>query len=151
MSHDPQQIDAIIKRSPQDPSSLITVLQDIQREFHYLPCEALTRTSKLLQVPLSKVYSASTFYNMFSLTPRGEKVIRVCQGTACHLRGADLVQEQLEAGLGIAAGETTSDLKFTIEVVSCVGACAMAPVIAVNEKYHGKVRCDQALKLVQGK
>lgn len=151
MSHDLQKIDAIIAKSPQDPSSLITVLQDIQREFHFLPCEALSRTSEKLSVPLSKVYSASTFYNMFSLTPRGEKIIRVCQGTACHLRGADLVQEQLETGLGITAGETTSNLKFTIEVVSCVGACAMAPVVAVNNKYHGRVRCDQVLRLVQGK
>ena len=148
MSHDLSKIDAIISRSPQNPGALIAVLQDIQREFHYLPCEALTATAKALGVPLSKVFSVSTFYNAFSLTPRGERIIRICQGTACHIKGAKLVREQLESNLGIKAGETTSDMKFTIEVVNCVGACAMAPVVIVNDKYHGRVRCDQAKKLL---
>ena len=149
MNHDPTKIQEIIDRNPKHPGSLIAVLQDIQREFHFLPCEALTATAKALDVPLSKVFSVSTFYNAFSLTPRGERVIRVCQGTACHIKGADLVLEQLENGLNIRAGETTPDLKFTIEVVNCVGACAMAPVMIVNNKYHGEVRCDKAMKLAE--
>jgi NADH-quinone oxidoreductase subunit E len=139
----------IIARSPREKGLLIMILQDIQREFHYLPRESLIETSRVLDIPLSRVYSAATFYKAFSLKPRGEKVIRVCKGTACHIKGADLTLEQLETGLGIKAGETTPDLKYTIEVVNCVGACAMAPVMMVNDKYHGNVRCDRALKIVK--
>lgn len=146
---DIDQIKQIINRSPRHPGSLIAVLQDIQREFHYLPKAALSETSAALDVPLSKVYSVATFYNAFSLMPRGEKIIRVCQGTACHIKGADLILDQLESNLGIKPGETTQDLKYTIEVVNCVGACAMAPVMIVGEKYHGNVRCDQAPRLVK--
>jgi NADH:ubiquinone oxidoreductase subunit E len=141
-------IQEIIERSPQTPGSLISVLQDIQREFHYLPCEALQATAASLHVPLSKVFSVSTFYNAFSLTPRGERIIRICQGTACHIKGADLIQEQLVAGLGLKPGETSADMKFTLEVVNCLGVCAMAPVVVVNDKIHGGVRCDKAFKLV---
>ncbi len=142
-------LNKIFDSNSREPGSLIAVLQDIQREFHYLPCDALTETAKALDVPLSKVFSISTFYNAFSLTPRGEKIIRICKGTACHIKGADLVLEQVESGLNIKAGETTSDSKFTIETVNCVGACAMAPVMIVDGKYHANVRCDQAMKLVK--
>jgi NADH-quinone oxidoreductase subunit E len=138
----------IIGRDSRDATFLIAVLQDIQREFNYLPREALTETARALNVPLSKVYSVATFYNAFSLTPRGEKVIRVCQGTACHIKGADLIVEQLEAGLGIKTGETSSDLKYTLEVVNCVGVCAMAPVVVLNDKINGNVRSDKVVKLV---
>ncbi len=149
MAHDMAKIQEIIGRSPQNPGSLIAVLQDIQREFHYLPCEALRATASSLKVPLSKVFSVSTFYNAFSLTPRGERIIRICQGTACHIKGADLIQEQLVAGLGLKPGETSPDMKYTLEVVNCLGVCAMAPVVVVNDKIHGGVRCDKALKLVK--
>jgi NADH-quinone oxidoreductase subunit E len=149
MTHALSKVAEIINRSPKSPSSLIMVLQDIQREYHYLPCEALKETARELGVPLSKVFSVSTFYNVFSLTPRGEKVIRVCQGTACHIKGADLILNQLEKGLGIKAGETSPDMKYTLEVVNCVGVCAMAPVMIVDEAYHGFLRSDQALPLVK--
>lgn len=149
MAHDMAKIQEIINRSPQSPGSLIAVLQDIQREFHYLPCEALQATASSLHVPLSKVFSVSTFYNAFSLNPRGERIIRICQGTACHIKGADLIQEQLVAGLGLKPGETSPDMKYTLEVVNCLGVCAMAPVVVVNDKIHGGVRCDKALKLVK--
>ncbi|PKK84749.1 MAG: NAD(P)H-dependent oxidoreductase subunit E [candidate division Zixibacteria bacterium HGW-Zixibacteria-1] len=139
----------IINRSPKIPGSLITVLQDIQCEFQYLPRMGMEETAKELNVPLSKVCSVATFYNAFSLTPRGENIIRVCKGTACHIKGADLILEQLETGLGLKPGETSGDLKYTVEVVNCVGACAMAPLMIVNNKYHGNVRCDKALKLVK--
>lgn len=149
MAHDMAKIQEIINRSPQSPGSLIAVLQDIQREFHYLPCEALHATASSLNVPLSKVFSVSTFYNAFSLNPRGERIIRICQGTACHIKGADLIQEQLVAGLGLKPGETSPDMKYTLEVVNCLGVCAMAPVVVVDDKIHGGVRCDKALKLVK--
>jgi NADH-quinone oxidoreductase subunit E len=149
MKNDINKIREVIGRSPNEPGSLIAVLQDIQREFHYLPREAMTETADILSVPLSKVYSVATFYNAFSLTPRGENVIRVCKGTACHIKGADLILEQIETGLGIKPGETTPDLKYTLEVVNCVGACAMAPLMIINNKYHGNVRCDRVMKMIK--
>ena len=151
MNHDFSKLPDLVNRHPQTPESLIMVLQEIQREYNYLPCEALKQAAEILEVPLSKVFSAATFYNSFSLDPKGDKVIRVCVGTACHIRGAALIQDQLEHELGIAAGETTENLEYTLEVVSCVGACAMAPVVTINEKYYGSVKPDRARKLLKGK
>jgi len=149
MNPDLTKLPSIFSRYPQNPESLIAVLQDIQREYHYLPAEALEETAKALRVPLSKVFSVSTFYNAFSLIPRGDKLIRVCVGTTCHIRGAKLVRERLENELGIKAGETTPDQKYTLETVACVGACAMAPVVAVNERFHGGVNVSNARKLLR--
>ena len=149
MTVDSNKIQEIIDRSQGDKSALIAVLQNIQKEFNYIPPEAVTATAKALDVPLSKVYSVATFYNSFSLKPRGRKVIRVCQGTACHIKGADLIQEQIEKGLRLKPGETSEDMEYTLEVVNCVGVCAMAPAVLVNEKMHGNVRCEKALGLVK--
>jgi NADH-quinone oxidoreductase subunit E len=149
MKHDFSNLDSIFDRYPKEQESLIAILQDIQKEYQYLPCEALEATANQLNVPLSKVFSVSTFYNAFSLNPKGEKIIRVCCGTACHIRGAKMIQEQLEKLLEIKAGETTSDMKFSLEVVACVGACAMAPVVIVNEKYKSNVKVSQAKSLIK--
>ncbi|MDX9857255.1 MAG: NAD(P)H-dependent oxidoreductase subunit E [candidate division Zixibacteria bacterium] len=148
MKHDLAKVPEIIGRYPQQPSSLIMVLQDIQKEFSFLPCEALEQTAKSLGVPLSKVFSVSTFYNAFSLNKKGDTVVRVCIGTACHIRGARQIQEQMETALKIKAGETTADGKFTLEVVGCVGACAMAPVVMTNERYHPQCKVNTVKKLV---
>lgn len=149
MNHDMSKLPAIIDRYPRKPESLIAVLQDIQKEYNYLPCDALKEAAVALDVPLSKVFSVSTFYNSFSLTPKGDKVVRICVGTACHIRGAEQIQYQFESQLGIKAGETTEDLKYTIEVVGCVGACAMAPVVIVNDKYCGEVKVNQTKSLLK--
>jgi NADH-quinone oxidoreductase subunit E len=149
VTHNFDKLPEIFARHPKDPSSLIMVLQDIQREYRYLPCEALLQTAQVLDVKLSKVFSVATFYNAFSLNPKGEKVVRICVGTACHIRGAALIKEQIEHHLGIKAGQTTEDMKFSIEVVACVGACAMAPVVIVNDKYHGGVSVGNATRLVK--
>ena len=151
MNHDLSKLPGIFDRYPKSQESLIAVLQDIQNEYHFLPCEALEETSKVLDVPLSKVFSVSTFYNAFSLVPKGERIIRICVGTTCHIRGARQIQQQLEDLLEIKAGETTKDLKFTIEVVNCVGACALAPVVIVNEEYHGSVKVSDSRKLLKKK
>ena len=151
MKHNFDKLPEIFDRYPKSQESLIAVLQDIQKEYQYLPCEALEQTSDVLDVPLSKVFSVSTFYNSFSLTAKGEKVIRICTGTACHIRGAKLLQDQLQTHLDIKAGETTEDMKFTLEVVACVGACAMAPVVVVGDKYHGSVKVSNVKKLVKAK
>ena len=149
MTQDLKRLPAIFERYPRTPQSLIGVLQDIQKEYHYLPEEALRQTATELDVPLSKVFAVSTFYNSFSLTPKGEKVIRVCVGTTCHIRGAMQLKERFEHDLNIKAGDTTPDGKFTLETVACVGACAMAPVVAVNDDYHGGVKLTQTKKLLK--
>ncbi len=149
MNHDLSKLPEIYDRYPRTPQSLIAVLQDIQKEFNFLPCEALKQTAAELSVPLSKVFSVSTFYNAFSLAPKGDQIVRICIGTTCHIKGAKQIQEQLEDHLKIKAGETTEDLKFTLEVVACVGACAMAPVVAVNEKYHGSISVASCKKLLK--
>ncbi len=148
MKQDFTTIPSIIARHPRKASSLIMILQDIQKEFNYLPEEALRKTAETLEVPLSKVYSVATFYNAFSLVPRGEKLIRVCVGTACHIRGSKLIREQFENELKIKPGETTPDMKYSLEVVGCVGACAMAPVVMINDKYHGNVKTSRIKQLV---
>ncbi|RKX27284.1 MAG: NAD(P)H-dependent oxidoreductase subunit E [Candidatus Zixiibacteriota bacterium] len=150
MNHDIGKLPEILERYPQEPQSLIAVLQDIQKEYNFLPCDALKHTADYLDVPLSKVFSVSTFYNAFSLNPKGDRVIRVCMGTTCHIRGAAQILEQLEKKLNIRAGETTPDLKYTLEVVNCVGACAMAPVVIVNDKYYGSVKVSGTKKLLKG-
>ena len=149
MSQEFEKIPEIIARHRHSPESLIMILQDIQREYHYLPPEALTQTAAALNVPLSKVASVSTFYNSFSLKPRGKNVVKVCLGTACHIRGAKLVQDQIETKLGIKAGDTTDDMEYTLETVACVGACAMAPVVIVNDKYYGSLNVSKAGKLLK--
>jgi NADH-quinone oxidoreductase subunit E len=151
MNHDLTKIPEILAKHPPTPESLIMCLQDIQKEYRFLPCEALTQTAKTLGVPLSRVFSVATFYNAFSLNPKGENVVRICVGTACHIRGARLIQDQIENQLQIKAGQTSADMKFTLEVVACVGACAMAPVVIVNEKYHGSVNPSQAKRLLKDK
>jgi len=151
MSQDFSKIPELIDRYPRSSESVIMILQEIQREYHYLPPEGIKQTAEALDIPLTKVYSIASFYKSLSLKPKGKNVIRVCEGTACHIRGAKLIREQIETKLGIKAGETTPDGKFSIEVVACVGACAMAPVVMVNDKYHGSVKVSSAKKLVKVK
>jgi len=131
----------ILDRYPEgDATGLIHALQDIQAEFGFVPCRAAELVSERLKTPISKAYSVATFYRAFSLEPKGDMVIRICTGTACHIRGAQILVDELTSALGIAPGRTTEDLKFTIETVNCVGACAMAPVVSLNADYHGNVQ-----------
>lgn len=146
---DLQPTEAILTRYPGDARHLISVLQDIQLAYRYLPKEALERVSTELDVPLAKVYSVATFYKAFSLTPRGEKILRVCTGTACHIRGAPLLITELQKQLQIKPGETTEDLKFSLEAVNCVGACALAPVVVVNDTAHGNLSVTKVRRLIK--
>lgn len=129
----------ILKKHQKDKALLVDILQDIQAEIGYLPKEALQATGKGLGVPLSRVYSVATFFKAFSLVPRGRNLITICMGTACHVRGSVKVLEQIEKELKIKAGETTPDLKFTLETVNCVGSCALGPMVIVGEDYHGEM------------
>jgi NADH-quinone oxidoreductase subunit E len=132
--------DEILGQYPAEEPALIQVLQDVHRAYNYLPCDVLVRVSNALGVPLAKVFSVSTFYKAFSLTPQGDTVIRVCMGTACHIRGAGQLVDELERKLGVGPDETTEDLRFTVKTVNCVGACAMAPVMIVGETYRGNAK-----------
>ena len=148
---DPTKVRKILDRYPEgDKTGLIHALQDVQAEFGYVPCEAVELLCTHLNVPISKAFSASTFYKAFSLEPKGDVVIRVCTGTACHIRGAQTLVDEISAALGIEPGSTTKDLKFTLETVNCVGACAMAPVVSLNGEYHGNVQPGAVTKMIQG-
>jgi NADH-quinone oxidoreductase subunit E len=130
----------ILGRYPLEEPALIQVLQDVHRAYNYLPCDVLEKVADALDVPLAKVFSVSTFYKAFSLEPQGDTIVKVCMGTACHIRGAGQLVEELERQLGIGPDETTEDLKFTVKTVNCVGACAMAPLVIVGEKYYGTAK-----------
>ncbi len=130
-------VDNLIEKYGADESWLVMLLQDIQAEYNFLPRPALERVAAKLGVPLTRVYNVATFYGSFSLTERGRHILRVCDGTACHLRGTNAVRDEITRQLAIGEGETTPDGKFTLEVVACLGACALAPVITIDSEYHG--------------
>jgi NADH-quinone oxidoreductase subunit E len=127
----------IITKYGNDKSFVIPILQDIQREFNYLPREALDALVRNLGVPQSLVYHLATFYRAFSLTPRGEHTCLICMGTACHVRGGPKILSEFERQLDVKAGETTKDNKFTLETVACLGCCAIGPVVVIDEAYYG--------------
>jgi len=118
---------------------LIHAFQKIQEEHNFLPEEELRRLSKNLDIPLSDVYSTATFYKQFYFSPRGKKIVRVCTGTACHVRGADKVLKKIKEEFDIEEGETTSDLAMTLETVGCIGCCGLAPVATINEDIVGEI------------
>jgi NADH-quinone oxidoreductase subunit E len=134
---------------PNDRSTLIPLLQDVQSIYGYLPENALRDISNFVKVPLSRVYGVATFYNQFRLMPLGENIIRVCRGTACHVKNSANILFALEAELGVMAGHTTRDKKFTLEVVNCIGACSIAPVILVNDDYHGRITVKDIPKILK--
>lgn len=133
----------IIKKYNKDRSQLVSILQDIQSEYNYLPREALDKLSRKLDIPQSQVYSMATFFRAFSLKERGKHIVNVCLGTACHVRGADLILESLERQLGVKRGDTTKDRKFTLESVNCMGCCATGPVVKIDEEYFGHMTNDK--------
>lgn len=141
-------VDTICQEHDNRSDQLIGILQDVQAKFRYLPKHPLERVSEKLRIPLAQVFSVATFFRAFSLEPRGENVVHVCLGTACHVRGAKRLLEEMERNLGIPAGKSTPDMKVTLETVNCVGACALGPVIVVNEEYHGKMDATKTAKLI---
>jgi NADH-quinone oxidoreductase subunit E len=143
-----QRVDEIIDSYQADRTCTLAILQDVQAEYKYLPREAIVQTAVRLGVTLGEVYRMATFFRAFSLEPKGEYTIKVCMGTACHVRGAVQILEQFERDLGIKAGETSRDQKFSLEVVMCLGACALGPVVVVNEDTHGEMSPDKAHALV---
>jgi len=144
-----KKVKSILDKYQRNKGMLVSILQDIQAEYNYLPKESLAKVSKELDAPLSQVYSVATFFKAFSLTPRGRHLINVCLGTACHVRGAVRILEAIERETGIKAGETTEDLKYTLERVNCVGACALGPIVVVNGVYSGQMDTNKVKPLLE--
>ena len=144
-----EKADEIIGRYGKKPSSLIPIMQDIQGEYRYLPGELLTYTAQQIGVTEAKAYSVATFYENFSFEPKGKYVIKVCDGTACHVRKSMPILEALYKELGLSKKKhTTDDMIFTVETVSCLGACGLAPVLTVNDKVYPEMSPEKAVTLV---
>ena len=142
-------VSEILGRYPADRTSSLAVLGDIQAEYKYLPREAFEETAKWLHIHLSEVYQIATFFKAFSLEPKGDHIIKVCLGTACHVGGGPRILAAMEKNLGIKAGSTTPDYKFSLEVIRCVGACALGPMVLVNEQPYSKMTLAKVDELVQ--
>ncbi|OGF58867.1 MAG: hydrogenase [Candidatus Fischerbacteria bacterium RBG_13_37_8] len=140
--------ESLLKKYNNKPNYIIQILQDIQEEHNYLPKEVLHEVSRGLHIPLSKVYSIATFYNIFSLKPRGKHLITVCVGTACHVRGAQSIVNEFERRLGIKSKENTPDMEYTLDSVNCLGCCAIGPVVVSDGKFHGGFKTKDVEKLL---
>jgi NADH-quinone oxidoreductase subunit E len=146
---DLSKIEPVLEKYQGQNGALIPILQEVQAIYGYLPEKVLTAVSKGLKIPVSRVFGVVTFYAQFYLNPRGRHTVRVCRGTACHVRGGKNVLKAVQHHLGIGENETSEDFKFTFETVACLGACALAPVLLVDKTYYGKLtpaRVEQVLK-----
>ncbi len=143
-------LDDILQRNGCEQKAIISILQEIQEHFHYLPREVFPILSKRLCMSEASIYSIATFYENFSLEPKGKYVIRICDGTACHVRNSIPILERIRAELGLSdRKKTTDDLCFTVETVSCLGACGLSPVLTVNDVVHPQMTPAKAVELIQ--
>ena len=149
MNNDCEKVETIIGAYNASRDSLISIFQDIQSEYHYLPEDALRAVASRLELPLIRVYGVATFFKAFSLKPRGEHIVSVCLGTACHVRGAPAVLDEVKRQLHLEPGETTEDMHFTLETVNCLGACALGPIVTVDGKYHGQIGPGKVKKVLK--
>lgn len=146
---DYMELDRIIEEEfSNDKENLIMILQAIQDRYNFLPQSALSYLSEKMGIPLSQIYGVGTFYKTFSLEPRGRNIISICLGTACHVRGGDKVNDRLQEVLGIGAGGTTEDMRFTLEQVRCIGCCSLGPVLKVNEDIYSRVSSDMVEEIL---
>jgi NADH-quinone oxidoreductase subunit E len=134
-----EQLDNILSQYGGESADLIPILQEAQERFGYLPKEVMQGIAKFLRLPESAVYGVSTFYAQFKLTPTGRKIVKVCRGTACHVRGGARILREVEKQLGINPGETTEDMEYTLETVACIGACALAPNMVIDNQTCGRL------------
>ena len=144
-----EKVREIVQGYGADRSYLVPIMQDVQKEFGYLSKDALTAISANLGVPISRVYEVATFYKAFSLKPKGRHHISLCMGTACHVRGAELISGTIADMLKIKDGETTADMEYSFETVGCLGACALGPIIVVDGEYHGEMNIAKTTKLLK--
>ncbi|MBI4282614.1 MAG: NAD(P)H-dependent oxidoreductase subunit E [Chloroflexi bacterium] len=143
-------LDPVLERHRGQQDALITMLQEMQTVYAYLPEQALERLSRETKIPLSRIYAVATFYAQFYLTPRGRNTVRICRGTACHVQRSELIITAAEDTLGIKEGETSDDLQFSIETVACLGTCFLAPVMMINQSYHGHLDPQKTRTILQG-
>jgi NADH-quinone oxidoreductase subunit E len=146
---DLSKLEPVLRKYEQDPGALIPVLQEAQQIYGYLPRPVLEEIARRRRVPLNQVYGVVTFYSQFYLERRGRNIIRCCDGTACHVRGAAKIINFLENELGIQAGQTTPDYEFTLEVVYCLGSCALAPVVVVNDRILGQMNPEKMASVLE--
>jgi NADH-quinone oxidoreductase subunit E len=144
-----ERVCSILDKHERRAARLIPILQEVQEEYRYLPAEVMTFVATALNLPPARVYGVATFYAHFTLEPKGKHVIRVCDGTACHVKQSEPLLRALQQKLGLTdTKRTSSDMLFTLEVVSCLGACGLAPVMVLNEDVHGQVTPERAVELV---
>ena len=143
-----KQITEIVERYKDEPTATMMILEDIQKEYGYIPLEVQELVSELTGVPVSEIYGVVTFYSFFSMTPKGKYVIGVCLGTACYVKGSQLVLDKFSELLGIKPGETTADGLFTLDVLRCIGACAVAPAVSINGKVYPQVKVDNVKNII---
>ena len=144
-----ERLEGILNRYEGLPADLIPVLQDIQDSYNYLPKDELKFVSERLNIPLTQIYSVATFFKMFSLLPKGKHVCKVCLGTTCHLKGGQRLAESISHRLGVDIGYTTKDMNFTLETVGCLGSCAQAPVMMVDDTYFARISVDKVPKILK--
>ena len=142
-------ITEIVERYKDEPTPTMMILEDIQKEYGYIPLEVQELVSKLTGTPVSEIYGVVTFYSFFSMVPKGKYVIGVCLGTACYVKGAQLVLDKFSEILGIKPGETTEDGLFTIDVLRCIGACAIAPAVSINGKVYPQCKVDNVPNIIK--
>jgi NADH-quinone oxidoreductase subunit E len=144
-----EKVNEIIDRYVDEEGATIQLLLDMQSELNWIPKEAIERISERLNIPVSQIYRVASFYKAMSLTPRGKHVVSVCLGTACHVRGGLRIMDKAQESLGIKAGETSQDMRFTLERVNCLGCCALGPVMVVDGEYHGKLAPSKVREILE--
>ena len=142
-------VSQIIKKHAEKPAAAIAILQDLQKELNWLPEPALRVAALRLGIPLTQIYGLATFYNSFSLKPRGRHIIQICLGTACHVRGAPRIETTILDNLNVELDEMTEDERFSVESVRCVGCCGLAPVVVIDENFHGKLETKDVPKMLK--
>jgi NADH-quinone oxidoreductase subunit E len=145
-----EQMDEILAKYSGQSSDLIAILQEAQEKFGYLPVEVMQRVARFLRLTDNTVYGVSTFYSQFSFTPTGRNKIKVCRGTACHVRGGARILAEIEKRLGIRPGETTADMEYSLETIACFGSCALAPVVVVNKDVYGRMTTAKLGQILKG-
>ena len=143
MQIDDRELLEILHAYPQEQRFCLAIMQDMQKKYNYIPREGMEKLAEYLSCPLSSLYSMATFYKALSLRPKGKHIIKLCDGTACHIRGSSSLKDGVTRFLGISDGETTEDGMFSLELVNCLGSCALAPVMVVDDQYHGKVAVEK--------
>lgn len=143
-----ERLNSILSTYAGKKEELIPILQHVQKEFGYLPEQAMLAVAQFTNIPASKVYGVATFYTQFRLTPIGRRHVVVCRGTSCYVRGASRIQETIEKHLGITEGETTEDMEYSLETVACIGACGLSPCIMINDKVAAKMTPEKVASLL---